>query len=314
MKYIIEAKNIVKKFEDKTALKGIDIRIPEKSIFGLLGPNGAGKTTFIRIINQISYPDEGEILFDGGPLLPETVEQIGYLPEERGLYRKMEVGEQALYLAGLKGLPKQEALQCLKHWFTKFEIENWWNKKVEELSKGMQQKIQFITTVVHQPKLLILDEPFSGFDPVNTQLIKKEILELRAQGATVIFSTHNMKSVEEICDEIALINHGEVILNGTVEEVRKKYSTRRYEIVFKNSNWIAFANALWAGFELVEKEEKNGVFRALVSIPENSSVNQLLQAVIPIAEIISVQEKIPSMDEIFINVVTQKQTSDVENQ
>jgi ABC-2 type transport system ATP-binding protein len=226
----------------------------------------------------------------------------------------MEVGEQALYLAGLKGLPKQEALKRLKHWFTKFEIENWWNKKVEELSKGMQQKIQFITTVVHQPKLLILDEPFSGFDPVNTQLIKKEILELRAQGATIIFSTHNMKSVEEICDEIALINHGEVILNGTVEEVRRKYSTRRYEIVFKNSNWIAFANALWAGFELVEKEEKNGLFRAVVNIPENNSVNQLLQAVIPIAEIVSVQEKIPSMDEIFINVVTQKQTSDVENQ
>lgn len=212
---ILHVKRVYKSYANHTALHNVSLRVPQKSIFGLLGPNGAGKTSLIRIINQITAPDKGEILFEKEPLSPKHISQIGYLPEERGLYKKMGVGEQALYLAQLKGMSKQEATIKLKQWFQKFEIENWWDKKVEELSKGMAQKVQFITTVLHEPKLLILDEPFSGFDPINTNLIKKEILELREKGSTIIFSTHNMASVEEICDHIALINKS------------KKYSTEK---------------------------------------------------------------------------------------
>ena len=227
---IFSANNIVKTFAGHTALDDVSINVKEGSIFGLLGPNGAGKTTLIRIINQIFAPDKGELLFNSKPLNPKHVEQIGYLPEERGLYKKMKVGEQAIYLARLKGLSKQDALTRLKYWFEKFEIEEWWDKKVEELSKGMQQKIQFIVTILHEPKLLIFDEPFSGFDPINTNLLKEEILNLKKNGSTVIFSTHNMASVEELCDDISLINKSRVILYGGMEAIRQKYKSNTYEV------------------------------------------------------------------------------------
>ena len=225
---ILSAKNIVKKYAAHTALDDVSLDIPAQSIFGLLGPNGAGKTSLIRIINQITGPDSGEVFFENEKLSPKHVEQIGYLPEERGLYKKMEVGEQALYLAQLKGMKKAEAKKKLKYWFEKFEIDAWWNKKVEELSKGMQQKVQFIVTVMHEPKLLILDEPFSGFDPINANLIKNEILNLKKQGSTILFSTHNMGSVEELCDNIALINRSKKIVDGSVKDIRKK---KKYKFI-----------------------------------------------------------------------------------
>src|SRR5882762_6353455 len=222
---ILSAKNIVKRYASHTALDDVSLDIPEQSIFGLLGPNGAGKTSLIRIINQITGPDSGELYFRGERLTQKHIEQIGYLPEERGLYKKMEVGEQALYLAQLKGMTKTEAKKKLKYWFEKFEIDAWWNKKVEELSKGMQQKVQFIVTVLHEPKLLILDEPFSGFDPINAKIIKNEILHLKQQGSTILFSTHNMGSVEELCDNIALINQSKKIVDGSVKDIRKEYKS-----------------------------------------------------------------------------------------
>ncbi|NTV84834.1 MAG: ATP-binding cassette domain-containing protein, partial [Bacteroidales bacterium] len=227
---LIQAENVTKRFSGHTALEGVSLSVPEKSIYGLLGPNGAGKTTLIRIINMITAPDEGHILFAGRNIHPEDISQIGYLPEERGLYKKMKVGEQALYLAQLKGMSRHDAQINLKEWFEKFDIGSWWNKKVEELSKGMQQKVQFIITVLHQPKLLIFDEPFSGFDPINVNLLKQEILRLRENGSTIIFSTHNMASVEELCDKIALINRSHKILEGNVMEIRKKHSTDLYEV------------------------------------------------------------------------------------
>ena len=245
MSSLLSVKNIVKKYAGHTALNDVSIEVPKQSIFGLLGPNGAGKTSLIRIINQITAPDSGSITFDGENLNPEHISQIGYLPEERGLYKKMKVGEQALYLAQLKGMTKNEATEKLKNWFIKYDIKDWWDKKVEDLSKGMAQKIQFITTVLHEPKLLILDEPFSGFDPINTNLIKKEILELRDKGATIIFSTHNMESVEAICDDIALINKSHKILDGSVKEVKSAYRANIFEISFKG-NLVAFTNSLWA--------------------------------------------------------------------
>ena len=222
---IFKAENVSKAYAGHVAIENISVEVPEGSIFGVLGPNGAGKTTFIRIINQITGPDTGSLWFDGERLEQKHLVNIGYLPEERGLYKKMKVGEQALYLCQLKGLPKKEALQKLKYWFEKFGIEAWWNKKVEELSKGMAQKVQFIVTVLHEPKLLILDEPFSGFDPINTNLIKSEILELKKKGTTIIFSTHNMGSVEELCDHITLINKSRNILEGQIDEIRKKYKS-----------------------------------------------------------------------------------------
>ena len=228
----LKASNIVKQFSNHLALNRVSITVPENSIFGLLGPNGAGKTTLIRIINQITAPDEGELILQGRPMKSSDVALIGYLPEESGLYKKMKVGEQALYLAQLKDLSRSDAMQRLKYWFEKFEITGWWNKKVEELSKGMQQKVQFITTVVHEPKLLVFDEPFSGFDPINTNLLKHEILELRKKGATIIFSTHNMASVEELCDHISLINQSKVILEGQIEELRKTFRTNTFEVSY----------------------------------------------------------------------------------
>ena len=304
MEYLLQIQNIVKKFANHVALDDISINVPNGQIFGLLGPNGAGKTTLIRIINQITGPDSGTVLFDGKQLNPNHISDIGYLPEERGLYKKMKVGEQALYLAQLKGMTKLEAKTKLEYWFKKFEIEGWWNKKVEELSKGMQQKIQFIITVLHEPKLLILDEPFSGFDPINTNLIKQEILELKEKGATIIFSTHNMSSVEEICDHIALINQSKKILDGPINAIRDAYNSNLFEVQFKG-NMIAFTNALWTGYELIEQREEAGINKVKIKRITKQSTNDLLGAIIPHVEVISINEIIPSMNDIFIDKVNE---------
>ena len=295
--------NVSKHYRDQSALLNINLEIPKGSIYGLLGPNGAGKTSLIRIINQITAPDSGYIELDGKKLHPEHIKNIGYLPEERGLYRKMKVGEQALYLAQLKGMDKHDAISKLREWFTKFEMVHWWNKKVEELSKGMQQKVQFIVTVIHNPTLLIFDEPFTGFDPINTNLIKDELLKLKDEGKTIILSTHRMESVEELCSHIALINKAEKIIDGPVNEIRKSFKSRTYEIDY-TGNSIAFANALWTGFKLESNIKVNEHMRALVEIPEGNTPNKLLQHLIPNIEIINFREKIPSMNEIFISLVS----------
>ena len=302
MQHILSAQNIVKRYASHTALDDVSLDIPSQSIFGLLGPNGAGKTSLIRIINQITGPDSGIVLFEGKHLSPEHIEQIGYLPEERGLYKKMEVGEQALYLAQLKGMPKAEAKKKLKEWFDKFEIGGWWNKKVEELSKGMQQKIQFIVTVLHEPKLLILDEPFSGFDPINANLIKNEILTLKEKGSTILFSTHNMGSVEELCDYIALINKSKKILDGPVKQIRKEHRSNTFEVEF-TGNMMGFTNSLWTFGKLGEHKMEGDLCKAQVILTPGSTSNQLLQAIIPVAEIHSFKEIIPSMNDIFISKV-----------
>jgi ABC-2 type transport system ATP-binding protein len=299
---ILEIKNVSKRYRNHVALDHISLNVPEKSVFGLLGPNGAGKTSLIRIINQITAPDSGEIFFRGRKLCQEHVSHIGYLPEERGLYKKMTVGDQVLYLARLKGLSKQEAVKRLKLWFQKFEMEGWWKKKVEELSKGMQQKVQFIVTVIHEPELLILDEPFSGFDPINAQLIKTEILDLRKKGATVIFSTHNMGSVEELCDNIALINKAEKILDGPVKAIRQAFRSHIFRISFKG-NAMGFTNALWTGAEIIDKHTEDDIHHFTLKGLHNITSNQLLQAVIPFCEVISFYEVIPGMNDIFIRKV-----------
>ncbi|HET6245781.1 MAG: ABC transporter ATP-binding protein [Bacteroidetes bacterium] len=302
---ILRADNIVKKYAGHTALDNVSLQIPKQSIFGLLGPNGAGKTSLIRIINQITAPDSGEIYFDGEKLKPHHIAQIGYLPEERGLYKKMEVGEQVLYLAQLKGLSKSEATKKLKYWFKKFEITPWWNKKVEELSKGMAQKVQFIVTVLHEPKLLILDEPFSGFDPINANLIRDEINELKEQGTTVIFSTHNMGSVEELCDYIALIHHSKKILDGSVKDIRNAFKSNTYEIEF-SGNLLGFTNALWTGFELTDVKTEGEMHKAKVKLLGGRKLNDLIHAVLPVVQIHSVHELIPNMNDIFISKVQNK--------
>jgi len=301
---ILQINHVSKRYSNHLALNDVSINIPEKSVFGLLGPNGAGKTSLIRIINQITGPDSGEIFFKGEKLDPKHVERIGYLPEERGLYKKMSVGDQVLYLAQLKGLDKAEAKKRLKYWFEKFEMQTWWKKKIEELSKGMQQKVQFIVTVIHEPELLILDEPFSGFDPINAQLIKNEILELRKKGSTVIFSTHNMGSVEELCDNIALINKSEKILDGSVKEIRKTYGDNTFKISF-TGNAMGFTNALWTGAEVVEKLEEDGINYFTVKLLNGISSSKLLQTVLPICEIHAFTELIPSMNDIFIRKVNE---------
>ncbi len=299
---ILTANNIVKKYANHTALDDVSISIPAQSIFGLLGPNGAGKTSLIRIINQITGPDSGEVLFEGAKLSQDHIAHIGYLPEERGLYKKMEVGEQAMYLARLKGLSKNDATTKLKYWFEKFEMQSWWKKKVEELSKGMQQKVQFIVTILHEPKLLILDEPFSGFDPINANLIKNEILELKQKGATIIFSTHNMGSVEELCDHIALINKSKKILDGNVKDIKKAHRTNTYEIEF-TGNLMGFTNAMWAGYELLEKSQEGDYCKVKVKLQGNNTPNSLLQSVLPSVQINSLREVVPSMNDIFISNV-----------
>lgn len=301
--HILSVQNVTKKYASHTALNNVSLEVEEGSVFGLLGPNGAGKTSLIRIINQITGPDSGTIMLLGKKLNPDLISEIGYLPEERGLYKKMAVGEQALYLSQLKGMSKNDALKKLKFWFEKFEIKQWWNKKIEELSKGMQQKVQFIVTVLHEPKLLILDEPFTGFDPINANLIKDELLQLKAKGTSIILSTHRMESVEELCTHIGLINKSEKVLDGSVKDIRKKFKSNLYEIEYKG-NAIGFANALWSGFELVESKNIDGTMHAVVRNINNASPNDLLKILLPDVEILSFKELMPSMNDIFISAVS----------
>lgn len=298
MSDLIVAENIVKRFAEHTALDGVSISVPKGKVYGLLGPNGAGKTTLIRIITHITIPDEGNVTFDGHPLRADDMLSIGYLPEERGLYKKMKVGEQAIYLARLKGLSEDETKKRLKKWFEKFDIMPWWNRKLEELSKGMQQKVQFVITVLHRPPLLIFDEPFSGFDPVNSELLKKEILELRDQGHTIIFSTHNMASVEEICDHIALINHSKVVLEGAVPEIRKRYK----DDTFKRIS-IPVEQNLPANIKIEKEEILNEVKTLTVCKPQGQSNSEFLNSVGQHVEILSFDELLPTMNDIFIRAV-----------
>ncbi len=298
-----EARNIWKSYAAHQALKDVTISVPEQSVYGLLGPNGAGKTTLIRIINQITAADRGEVLIGGKPLRPEHIHIIGYLPEERGLYKKMKVGEQALYLTRLKGIPRGEAEKRLKIWFMKFDILHWWNKKVEELSKGMQQKVQFIVTVLHKPKLLIFDEPFSGFDPINTQLLKEEILALRDEGATIIFSTHNMASVEEICDDIALIHRSEKILEGKVSEIRRRFSEQQYAIELMTEKTVDEIRP--EGCKTLSAERDNGLVRLRVELTTADQPNHLLQELMRLGEIKHFHEIMPGMNDIFIRLVNE---------
>ena len=296
---LFEATNITKQFGNLTALDNVSISVPEKCIYGLLGPNGAGKTTLIRIINQITGPDSGELFLNGNKLKPADVMSIGYLPEERGLYKKMKVGEQALYFAQLKGLSKTEGMKRLKYWFRKLDMVDWWGKKVEELSKGMQQKVQFVTTVLHEPKLIIFDEPFTGFDPVNTNVIKKEILFLRERGATIIFSTHNMESVEELCDNITLINKAKTILEGNVYDIRKKWAANEYDIVFEGD-----VNLSGNGqYKILSRQTENEKSTIRLKTSGDDVTNQILNTVMNSGEIISFNPVLPSMNEIFIRIV-----------
>ena len=298
---IISCKNVTKRYCNFTALNNVSLDVPEGTIFGLLGPNGAGKTTLIRMLNQITRPDEGEILFNGELLKETDVERIGYLPEERGLYKKMKVGEQALYLAQLKGMDKTEAVKRLKEWFVKFGIQAWWNKKVEELSKGMAQKVQFITTVLHKPQLMILDEPFSGFDPVNVNLIRNEILRMKEEGTTIILSTHNMESVEELCDNIALINRSNLIVAGNTAEIRRKYGKNEVEVIYHGAELTGTPV-----YDVVEDRAEKGERRAILSKKENSSNAAILSSLIGSGcDVVSYQELIPRMNDIFIKLVTQ---------
>lgn len=301
---IIECRNVCKNFGEKVALDNVSVSVPKGGIFGLLGPNGAGKTTLIRIINRITIPNGGEVLFDGRPITQSDVEKIGYLPEERGLYRKMEVGDQAMYLAQLKGMSAAEARKALKEWFVRFGIQDWWKKKVEELSKGMAQKVQFITTVVHKPSLMILDEPFSGFDPVNAELIRKEILRLKDEGATIILSTHNMESVEELCVNIALINKSHLVITGGVNEIRHKYGNNNIELVYTGEDRVKDAEGI---FKVLSDEDNAGRHTAVLTLGENVSSNDALSVLLGQDIIVnSFKELIPRMNDIFIKLVTEE--------
>ncbi len=300
---MLDIRNIVKQYANHRALDDVSLFIPKGKIFGLLGPNGAGKTSLIRIINQITAPDAGEIYFDGQLLSPEHVERIGYLPEERGLYKKMQIGEQMIYLAQLKGLSKSDAKQRLKYWFEKLQIESWWDKKVEDLSKGMQQKVQFVATVLHEPDLIILDEPFSGFDPVNAQIIQDEILELNKKGATIIYSTHRMESVEALCDNIALINKSKKILDGSVREIKNQYRNKTYTITYtSNSHGPIPQDEL---YHIIAHEKHEDEQKLTVRVNQNKNLNDVLSFLIPQVEIHQIFEIIPSMNDIFISRVTQ---------
>lgn len=305
---ILVAKNVSKTYGDYTALSNISLEIPKNCIYGLLGPNGAGKTTFIRIINQITYQDAGEILFDGEPLAPEHISHIGYLPEERGLYKSMKVGEQALYLAQLKGLSKSEARKRLKYWFDRLEIGDWWNKKIQELSKGMAQKIQFIVTVLHEPKLLIFDEPFSGFDPINANIIKDEILQLREKGTSIIFSTHRMESVEELCEYIALIHKSEKILDGRLSDIKKAYKNNIFDVGLQvQKDEEAFMKMVEAEFKILsshfDAEEKQLDFK--VQLPSDQTA-EVLAKLSKNGNVNRFEETIPSANDIFIQTVNNK--------
>ncbi|MCF8364279.1 MAG: ATP-binding cassette domain-containing protein [Bacteroidales bacterium] len=299
---ILKAENIHKQFSGHLALNDVSISVPQGSIFGLLGPNGAGKTTLIRIINRITAQDEGKVFFDGRLIQTNDVNQIGYLPEERGLYKKMKVGEQALYLARLKGLDKKLAHERLKYWFDKFEITTWWNKKVEELSKGMQQKVQFIVTVLHKPKLLIFDEPFSGFDPINVNLLKDEILNIKNEGGTIIFSTHNMASVEELCDHIALIHNAKKILDGDMNQIKADFKNNIFEIIYRNSS-MNFNEIIPSHYHLLDEKSDIKLKRLKIQIPQNESPNDLLNFAIKHVEVHGFTEILPTMNDIFISKV-----------
>jgi len=293
--------NVVKQYAGHRALDGVSLVVPENSVYGLLGPNGAGKTTLIRIINCITAPDSGEVLLSGKRMTPEDVRHIGYLPEERGLYKKMKIGEQALYLAQLRGMSKKDALKALKYWFEKFEIQAWWDKKVEELSKGMAQKVQFITTVLHEPKLLIFDEPFSGFDPVNAELLKREILELRDKGATIIFSTHNMGTVEDLCENISLVDKSKIVLQGNVAEIRASHATDTYLLKTRKEVEVS-------GFNLLDHKQQNGIFEYRIKKNMGDTNNSLLEKLMHQTEILSFEEILPSMNDIFIQTVSKPLT------
>ncbi|GHB78374.1 ABC transporter ATP-binding protein [Persicitalea jodogahamensis] len=298
---ILETHHIVKDYAEHRALDDVSINIPKGSIFGLLGPNGAGKTSLIRIINQITGPDEGKVLFDGQPLNEDHIRRIGYLPEERGLYKKMKVGDQLLYLARLKGLSKSEAMDKLKIWFTKFDIKTWWDKQVSDLSKGMQQKVQFVSTVLHQPDLIILDEPFSGFDPINANLIRDEILELREKGSTIIFSTHRMETVEELCDYIALIHRSKKVLDGPKKQIKEQFKTNTFFVEHSGT-----LNGLAELYQITESRVlPAGLTRSQIRLPEGGSPNQLLQDLLPKVEIHSFGENIPSMSDVFMRAVNE---------
>ena len=306
MKNILEVKDVVKTYGDFTALNKVSLSIPHGSIYGLLGPNGAGKTSLIRIINQITLPDSGDIILDGKKLSLDDVQHIGYLPEERGLYKTMKVGEQCLYLAQLKGLSKAEASKELKYWFEKLEIEGWWNKKIQELSKGMAQKIQFVVTVLHKPKLLILDEPFSGFDPVNANLIKDEIIELNKNGTSVIFSTHRMESVEEMCDHIALIHKSNKLIEGKLSDVKKQYRTNTYEVGILTENVESLMYDLTQKFTLTQTDFKSlhDELKLAVNLG-NATPNELLNILVQRGQVTHFVEKIPSVNDIFIKTVSE---------
>ncbi len=293
---LLLAEQIVKDYSGHRALDDVSIEVPKESIFGLLGPNGAGKTSLIRIINQITAPDSGRIVLDGTPLKPEHIEQIGYLPEERGLYKKMKVGEQALYLARLKGMSTSDAKAKLKDWFKRMDMIDWWDKKVEELSKGMAQKVQFITTVLHEPKLLIFDEPFSGFDPINANLIKDEIMRLREQGSTVIFSTHRMESVEEMCDHIALINKSKKILDGKLSKIKEDYKNGVFKVEFHRGT---LPTELPADMVVLEQDSSS----TRIQLTNGASSNDLLQKLLPSIQIDHFSEVVPTANDIFIRTV-----------
>jgi ABC-2 type transport system ATP-binding protein len=300
---MLSIRHIEKQYAGHKALSDVSLEVESGQIFGLLGPNGAGKTSLIRIINQITAPDSGEIYFDGQRLNQSHIERIGYLPEERGLYKKMEIGEQMIYLARLKGLSRDDAQKRLKFWFEKLGMETWWNKKIEELSKGMQQKAQFVATVLHQPDLIILDEPFSGFDPVNAELIKDEILELNKKGATILFSTHRMESVEELCDAIALINLSHKILDGRVKAIRNSYRNNTYLVEYSGGKLELNGTQ---PFEMISETQDDDRHRISISLRAGNTANDVLQYLIPKTNIHMLQEVIPSMNEIFINTVNQK--------
>ena len=299
---IIKIENLSKQYGPKVALRDVNLEIPEGRIFGLLGPNGAGKTTLIRIINRIIMPTAGQVYFRGVPITEQHVQKIGYLPEERGLYRKMKVGDQAMYFAQLKGMSASQAREALKEWFVRFSIQDWWNKKVEELSKGMAQKVQFITTVVHKPGLLILDEPFSGFDPVNAQLIRDEILRLKEEGATIILSTHNMESVEELCDEIALINRSRVVVSGGVDRIRHEYGSNNIQVVYTASSPVQDGKC----YRILEDADDNSRHTATLSLADGCSTNDALNELLNEGlHLNSFQELLPRMNDIFIKLVTE---------
>ncbi|MFD1095187.1 ABC transporter ATP-binding protein [Salegentibacter chungangensis] len=307
MENLLVAENIYKRFGNFTALNNVSIEVPRGSIFGLLGPNGAGKTTLLRIINQITMPDEGVIYLDGQPLQPDDIAHIGYLPEERGLYKSMKVGEQALYLARLKGLSKGEAKERLQYWFEKLDIMDWWDKKIQELSKGMAQKVQFVITVLHNPKLLIFDEPFSGFDPVNAGIIKNEILKLKEEGATILFSTHRMESVEELCDYMALLHKSNKILDGKVSEIKREYKSNTYEVGLEAASDEVLLAELRDKFEIGPASFKsiNDDLKVSIKLQEHENPNDLLQYLLTKAKINHFVEVIPSVNDIFIKTVTQ---------